>query len=344
MHGDSHVAYPKPPPNVRLMKLFALVLTLVTGMAVADAPHPVRVAVLQFGTVNWELDVINHHALDKKYGVDVQVLLLGSKNAVSVALHGGAADIIVTDWIWVSRMRQQNKPFVFFPYSMTVGALYVRPDSGIESLASLEGNTLGIAGGPVDKSWLLLRAYAKKRLGLDLKTSVEPTFAAPPLLNQLMLKGDLPAVLNFWNYGARLEAADMRPLIGVNDLIRGLGIDGQVPLLGWVYNERWADAHQSAVTGFLRASYAAKQLLRDSDAEWERLRPLTKAEDDDTLRALRDGYRAGIPGRFGGAERQAAAQVFEILAREGGAELVGKSTKLSNGTFWTKMTPQMLLP
>ncbi len=326
------------------MKLIALVLMLVTGTSVADAGSPVRVGILKFGTVNWELDVIDHHDLDKKYGVEMKILSLGSKNAVSVALHGGAADIIVTDWIWVSRMRAQQKPLVFFPHSTTVGALYVRPDSGIDDLTKLKHKKLGVAGGPVDKSWLLLRAYASARLGLDLKEVVEPAFAAPPILNQLMLKGDLPAVLNFWNYGARLEAAGMRPLVGVNELIGGLGIEGEVPLLGWVFDERWAEKHETTVLGFLRASYAAKKLLMESDAEWERLRSLTKAEDDKTLRALRNGYRAGIPSRFGDAEIRAAAQVFEILAREGGEELVGPSAGLSPGTFWRRTTPQMLSP
>src|SRR5690606_9323803 len=129
----------------------------------------------------------------------LQVLPLGSKNAVSVALQGGAVDLIVSDWIWVSRQRAAGRPYTFVPYSVATGAVVVRPDAGIEELADLQGRRLGVAGGPVDKSWLLLQAYAHRTLGKDFAASLEPTFAAPPLLNQLLLRRELPAVLNYWH-------------------------------------------------------------------------------------------------------------------------------------------------
>jgi len=325
--------------------LVLLILVLPTLCLADDQATPtVRVGVLNFGTVNWELDALKHYGIEKKFNVNIEVVPLGSKNATSVALQGGAVDIIVTDWIWVSRMRHDGIPYTFFPYSMTVGSLYVRPDSAINSLPMLQGKKLGIAGGPVDKSWLLLRAYALAKFDLNLEQAVDPTFAAPPLLNELMLRGDLDAVLNFWHYGARLEAAGMKPLISVPELLRGLGITSPVPLLGWVFNEKWAESNKSALVNFLRASYAAKSLLARSDREWDRIRPLTKAADDITLHALRDAYRAGIPQHFASQEIEAATAVYAILAREGGEKLTGKSQTLSQGTFWTATNPQALLP
>lgn len=327
------------------MKRFVVVLILMLNAAASPAADllPVRVGVLQFGTVNWELDVIQHHGLGARQGVDLKVVPLGSKNALSVALQGGAVDIIVTDWIWVSRQRAEERNYAFFPYSRTVGALFVRPDAAIESLGDLKGKKLGIAGGPVDKSWLLLRAYVRNALDMDLKEALEPTFAAPPLLNQLMLKGDLPAVLNFWHYGARLKAAGMQELITVIDLLVGLGIDTEVPLLGWAFDEEWAQRNRAPLVGFLTAAYQAKKILAESDEEWTRIRELTKAEDDATLSALKESYRDGIPRNFGAAELQAAEQVFAILAREGGRELVGRSTALAPGTFWNGTSPQALM-
>jgi NitT/TauT family transport system substrate-binding protein len=88
------------------------------------------------------------------------------------------------------------------------------------------------------------------------------------------------------------------------------------------------------VTGFLRAAYAAKALLRTSDAEWERIRPLLGATDPAVVRALRDGFRDGIPRRFGPAELEAAGRVVDLLVQEGGEDLVGPQRRLSPGTFW----------
>jgi NitT/TauT family transport system substrate-binding protein len=315
--------------------LGAIMLVLAAAVSSAWAtPARVRVGVLKFGTVSWELDVMQAHGLAARHGAAVEIVTLASTNATTVALQGGAVDVIVTDWTWVSRQRAEGRPYAFVPYSLAVGGLIVRPDSGIRELADLRGKRLGVAGGPVDKSWLFFRAYARRVLGEDLAKVVEPSFGGPPLLNELVLRGDLPAVLNYWQYGARLKAAGMREVLTVAEVLRALGVPGPVPLLGWAFDERWAGANRAALEGFLRAAYAAKQILGASDAEWQRIQPLTGATDAGVLRALRDAFREGTPRRFGQAEIDAAAAAFAILAREGGDELVGPSRQLSPGTFW----------
>jgi NitT/TauT family transport system substrate-binding protein len=323
--------------NHRLIS-YALVATLCVVFSTASAKElrPLRIAVLQFGTVSWEIDVMEHHDLAEREGVELDVVPLSSTNALNVALQSGDVDMVVGDWIWVSRQRAAGRKFTSFPYSLAVGSLLVRPNAGIRSLEDLRGERLGVAGGPVDKSWLLLRAYTRDTLGEDLAEMVEPTFGAPPLLNELVLKGDLPAVINYWHYGARLEAAGMTPLVDVTKILPMLGVEESVPLLVWIFNEEWAKENPEVVNGFLRATYSAKQILAESNEEWERIQPLTMADNEATLNALREAYRQGIPHKFGEAEIEAAARVFEILAREGGAELVGPSTKLAPGTFWRR--------
>jgi NitT/TauT family transport system substrate-binding protein len=328
--------FPRPGarPGGLLVALLLGLSLLHPGPAAAQGDQPVRVGVLKFGTVSWELDVMQTHGLAAREGAEPRVVALASPGATAVALQGGAVDLIVSDWIWVSRQRAQGRPYTFVPYSLTVGGIMVRPDGAIRQLADLRGRRLGVAGGPVDKSWLLLRAYGRRVLGEDLAKVVEPSFGGPPLLNELMLRGDLPAVLNYWQYGAQLKAAGMRELIGIPEVLRGLGVPEAVPLLGWVFDERWAAQNRKTLTAFLRAAYAAKRILLTSDAEWERIRPLTGAGDTPGLHALRDAFREGVPRRFGPAEVEAAGRVFDVLAREGGEELVGSSRSLSPGTFW----------
>ena len=323
------------PVGVRYwLSLASLIFTLLIVSPILSADALVRVGVLKFGTVNWELDVIRFHGLAAREGVDLRVVELGSKRATAVALQGGGADVIVTDWIWVSRQRAEERNYAFVPHSLAVGGLMVRRDAGIEKLADLEGKRIGVAGGPVDKSWLLLQAYARLQ-GMNLSDVVEPTYGAPPLLNELITRGELPAVLNFWHYNARLKAAGMRELITVADILPALGVEGSIPLLGWVFNRGWAEENRDALAGFLRASYAAKRLLLESDSEWKRLEPMMKVSDHATATALRDAYRAGIPRRFDARDRAAATEVFAVLSREGGAKLVGSSDELTPGTFWT---------
>lgn len=318
-----------------ITRRWALALALILPLTAAAAEPPtVRVGALQYGTAMWTLDVMQRHGLAGEEGVRVEVVPLALKESAAVALQGGTVDVIVTDWLWVARQRGEGRDYAFAPYSRAVGGVMVRPDAGIATFADLRGRSLGVAGGALDKSWLLLRAYAQRTQGVDAAQWLAPSFAAPPLLNALMLKGELPAVLNFWHYAARLRASGMQELIGIDDILRGLGVEGDLPMLGWVFSERWAARNSDALTGLLRAAQRAAWIMRDSDAEWQALRPLARADDDATLMALRDGFRAGIPhGDVAQAER-AAHQVFSILAQTGGAGLVGSATTLAPGTFW----------
>ena len=302
--------------------------------AASDEGDQIRVGVLKFGTVNWELDVIKTRQLAANKGVDLQVVPLASKSATQVAIQGGAVDVIVSDWIWVSRQRAEGRDYAFVPYSTAAGALMVDPTADITELVDLKGKRVGVAGGPVDKSWLILRAYSQQELGEDLAKFAEPNYAAPPLLNELALRKEIPAVLNFWHYAARLKAAGMNQLISVEELLPALGVNEPVPLVGWVFRESWAESQREPLGHFLQASMEAKRILAQSDQEWERLRPQLKVDSDASLQALRQAYRAGIPPCFGAAQIAAAEQVFAILAKEGGEELVGTSHELSEGTFW----------
>ncbi len=324
----SHKRNPK-----KALLVFAFLL-MVTRLAQADITQ-IRVGVLAFGTVNWELDTVKYHGLDKKHGVEILVTKLAGKNATAIALQGGSVDAIVTDWLWVSRQRSTGSDYSFVPHSVAVGGLMVHPDSGIKTLADLRGHKLGIAGGPVDKSWLMLRAFTKKTIGTDPKEMVEPTFAAPPLLNQFMLKGDIPAVLNFWHYTARLEVAGMTELVSVDDMLPVLGVKRKPPLIGWVFSEKWAASNASTIKAFLQSLRQAKEIMASSDGEWNRLRPLTKVDNDEILVAIRDAYRAGIPTSFNNDDIDAATQLFATLAKYGGRDLIGDSKTLAPGTFWS---------
>lgn len=333
---DARAGYrPHSTSRLVLMWLCVPILFISTLLVAEDQLPVVRVGALKFGTVNWELEVIRSQGLDRAYGFELQVVSLGSKNASNVALLGGAVDVIVSDWIWVSRLRAEGKPFVFAPYSLIVGKLYVHPNAGVTGLADLAGKKLGIAGGPVDKSWLLLRAYGQKTLGWDLDDKVIKSFVAPPLLNELMMRDEVSAALTFWHYGARLEAAGMKPIVDIEQVLTELGVDAPVPLLGWVFDENWAAQNPQAIQGLLAASYAAKAKLETDDAVWDSLRPMMKADDEATYQALKQGYRSGIPRQFAATERMAAAKAFDLLAQQGGAELIGKSQHLSPGTFWS---------
>ena len=98
--------------------------------------------------------------MDKKNNFNLEIIELASKNAAAVALQGGAVDLIVTDWFWVSRQRSEGGLFSFVPLWL-LGPIAPK-DSKIVEEVDLKNKKIGIAGGQVDKGWLIFRAFYKK--------------------------------------------------------------------------------------------------------------------------------------------------------------------------------------
>ena len=305
-------------------------LLVQAGMA-QDLPQ-LRAAMLKTGTVNWEIATIKANGFDTTNGFELTVQDYADNAATRIAFEGGEADVVVADWIWVARMRAEGRDYVFIPYSKAVGGLVVKDDSGIEGLPDLKGRKIGIAGGPLDKSWLILRAYAQQEFGFDLAAETEQVFGAPPLIFKAGLEGETAGAINFWHFLAKMKAKGMHDLISVTDAANALGLDPETPLLGYVLKGEYVAVHPEVAKGLAAASRAAKALLREDDAAWEPLRERMRAGDDAEYKALIDGYRAGIPGDAP-VDEAAAGRFLELMAELGGEDLVGKAVTLPEGVF-----------
>ena len=318
-------------------KLITLLLLLVSAIfscySAAKPAAEIKISVLKFGTVNWTLETIKQSQLDNKYGFELTVQALASSGAGKIALQANAADIIVSDWTWVARQRGLSSNYLFAPYSSSAGSIMVPSSSPIRSIEDLVGKKLGIAGGGLDKNWLLLRALALKN-NIDLDAKADIVFGAPPLLNSLIKQNELDALINYWHYSARLKAEGYRELINTHQIIRRLGIDTTVPILGYVFREQWAHRNSSNLNNFLAASRDAANLLCTSDKHWNRILPLTRTDDQSTQQLLRSNYCKGRVSVFTEKEKQAIADIYSILANTGGKQLVGSVKQLDRKIFW----------
>ena len=164
-----------------------------------------RLAIQATGTFGWELAVAKSHGLDKQAGLDIQTTELATTEAGKIALVGGGADIILSDWLWVARERGLGNDMQFYPHSTALGAVMAKDAGAFKKPSDFVGKKLGVAGGPLDKSWLMLQAWALKQ-GVDLKSQAEIVFAAPPLLAEKLGQGEIDAALEFWTFAARLQS------------------------------------------------------------------------------------------------------------------------------------------
>ena len=316
------------------MKFSAFFISLclfASSASFATEKTVIRIGVQAFGTVDWELAALQ----DKpQANLQLEIQHIANAEAGKIALQSGAVDMIVSDWIWVSSLRASGADFTFYPYLNTSGALVVANNSSIHSIKDLKGKRLGIAGGELDKNWLLLQALAGQEQ-LDLDASGEKVFGAPPLINEQIKQNRVDAALTYWHFAARLEAQDYRQVIDGKGILKGLGIQEDVPSLGYVFRQSWANAHKQTVDSFFNAGKKAQKQLCADDAAWQKIIPLTQADDLPTQTKLRRRYCDGAVGQWGQAEQLAAARIYTMLRKLSNNRLTGQAETLQPGTFWT---------
>jgi NitT/TauT family transport system substrate-binding protein len=299
----------------------------------AEAADTIRMAIQRTGTVAWEIAVMKARGLDKAANLDIETTELASTEAAKIALEGGATDMIVSDWLWVQRERSLGDKLVFTPYSTALGAVMVEPDSPIHTIADLAKHSIGVAGGPLDKSWLMLQAAAKRQ-GVDLTANEHVAYGAPPLIYEMFRQGEIESALEFWNFCVDMETHGLRRAIDMVDVEKALGATGPVAMTGYVFNESFADSHRDALRRYFEAAAKARNVLAEDPNAWAPIKEKLKIADDAALAVYRRRYLEGATKRPLAAEAADAKALFLAMAGIGGKELVGDATELDSRVFY----------
>src|SRR5271157_1510058 len=315
----------------RAVIAIACAAAMLLGVRLAEA-ETLRIGAQTTGTFAWELQVIKARGLDKAAGLDLEIIDLATTEAGKLAILAGSVDIVLSDWLWVSRARGLGRKLTFVPYSSALGAIMAPGDRPIRALADLKSKTLGVAGGPLDKSWLMLQAFAS-RSGFDVGRETHVVFGAPPLLAQKTAQGELDATLQFWNYCVDLEQRGFRRVIEMTEVEKGLGASGPVAMVGYVFDEDFAARNAPALTKFFEIARQARGALATDDSLWPDIMARLGQKDPDATALYRKRYAEGAP-RPVALEETDAKILFRSLAEVGGAELVGAAAELDPGTLY----------
>jgi len=319
--------------SLRVAAQFALAAAVCLCLSsAARAAETLRIAIQKNGTVAWEILVMKALGLDKAAELEIETTELASTEAGKIALRGGAADMIVSDWLWVARERSLGDKLLFAPYSNALGAVMTAKDSPIHSLADLKGRSLGVAGGPLDKSWLLAQAAARKD-GHDLARSVRLAYGAPPLVAEKLADGELDAALEFWNFCVDLESRGFRRAVEMSDVQKALGARGSVAMTGYVFTESFALDHAGALKRYLAAAAKARDALARDPSAWAPIKARLNVSDE-AFEIYRARYLEGVPKRSVAEEAADAAALYRAILEAGGKDLVGGAPKLDQALFF----------
>src|SRR3954470_24717157 len=98
-----------------MLHLVLTAIILIAGAINATAADLLRLAVQKTGTLAWELDVIKTHGLDRNLDLVLDPLELAPTEAGKIALEGGSARLMLSDWLWVAREPSLGDGPVFYP-------------------------------------------------------------------------------------------------------------------------------------------------------------------------------------------------------------------------------------
>lgn len=306
-----------------------------TRLRAAEAPK-LRLGVQASGALSLELAVARARGLEQKFGVAVETVTLATTEAGKIALAGGAVDVILTDWLFVARERALGQDLLFARHSSALGALMARPDalgSGAAAIKNLVGRKIGVAGGSLDKSWLMLQAFALQQ-GVDLKQQATPVYAAPPLIAEKLTSGELDAALEFWPFVARLQGAGLAPVLTMAEVERALGATGPVAATGLAFSDAFARRNPDSLTKFLAMMAQAAELTARDDAAFAAVAPMTGIADAATLAIFRNMLRDGLIDRPLAEDVADAEKIFASIAALGGVALTGGATRLDPALFY----------
>ena len=310
--------------------IFAASACLASAVEAADR---LRIAVQKTGTAAWEIEVMKAHGLDKAANLDIETTELASTEAGKIALEGGAVDMMIGDWLWAARERALGDKLLFTPYSTALGAVMAPKDSQIHSVADLAGKSIGVAGGPIDKSWLMLRAAALAA-GATCQSGA-PVLRGAAARRRETCPGrdrDGARILEFLPPISRGAASAGRSKWPTSR--RRSGRQGPVAMIGYVFSEAFAASHKDALKRFFAAAAQARRMMAEDPAAWAPIKARMRLKDDAAFGVYRERYLEGLPKRSVAEEAADARVLYRRLAEIGGEQLVGKAKELDAGLFY----------
>lgn len=253
----------------RYLAVILGLLALFAGRATAQDPIAVRFGVNASGGQTEVLDAVKAYNLDRKYGFAVQEVDLTAPGQQYVMFRADAIDVSPGTFVDLLRQRKAGVALAaFHGFQGYNNYIVVKPASPIRSFADIKGKRMGEFG-TTFLDWLILRAAGKKAYGFDVEQDTTLVQGTPPLLNQLMARGEVDAMLQFSSLTlGPIQSGDQRLVVDVPSLMRTAGFNPNAFNSNWNVAERWNAGHPGALRRLSAMIDEAYLKLKTDDALW----------------------------------------------------------------------------
>ena len=308
--------------------IFALTLCLLLGSAVsAQQPVVVRFAINPSGGQSEVLDAIRKYNLDRKYGFTVQEEDVTAPGGQYVMLRAESADLAPGTFIDLMRQRKAGIELVaFHGFQGFNNYIVTKPQSAIRSFADLRGKRMGEFG-TTFLDWLILRAAGKKAYGLDIETDSTISQGTPPLLNALLARDQVDAMLQFSSLAlGPLKDNQQRLIIDVPGLMRAAGFSPDTFNSNWNINAKWISAHPGAIKRLSAMLDEAYAKLKTDDSLWPAIAAKIGFTDPAIVASYRDLARKIDNPPFNRVTLAPTQQLLNAINAIAGTTAVGVTT------------------
>lgn len=272
--------------------LGAAVLGGLSVRARAQSASPIRIAVIGSSGQSDLPAAIQKHGLDRKHGLDVQLVDYAAPGQQYTLFRAGSADVAIGNFVDLHRQRRAGVGIKsFYGFQAFSNAVVVKSGSPITHFRELRGRRVGGFGNTF-LDWLVLRTAGKKAHGLDLETDATAIVAAPPLLNQLLARGEIEAAIQFTSLTiGPLTAGEQRAITDLPTLMREGGLNPESLYTQWFIAEDWLRRFPGAVDRAHAMFAEGYQRLATDDAIWTALAQKIRITDPKAVEAYREKSR-----------------------------------------------------
>jgi NitT/TauT family transport system substrate-binding protein len=171
---------------------------------------------------------------------------------------------------------------------------------------------------------MIIRAAGKKAYGVDVGTEATPVPAAPNLLNELLMRNQVDAALNFSSLTSGPVANNqLRQLTTVPDLMEQAGFNRNSFYLLLAASDAWSQQNPGATAHLHDAINATYQMLMTQDAPWTTLAQQVGITDPAQVAGYMRSQRAILSSQFSPELVDATTSLMNDLIAVAGPDAVG---------------------
>ena len=308
------------------LAVVAAAVAAVGGARSQTAPT-LRFAVIGSGGQTEVPFAIQQGGLDKKYGINIEIIDFAAPGQQYNMFRSGAADIAGGNFIDLLRQRKGGNAIqAIHGFQGYNNVFVVRPNSPIREFADLKGKKVGTFG-TTFLDWLIVRAAGKKAYNVDLQTDASLVPGAPPLLNQFLARGEVDATLQFSSLTlAPIARGEQRTLFDLPALMKAAGFRSDLFYLQWMITEKWARANPEAMIRLPAMLNEAYALLKRDDALWPALAQKINIADPAITAAYRDLDRRIDNPPYNAELIKPTQELLDAIIAIAGEQAVGVTT------------------